>query len=186
MRKRNKSTVFEGRHKRLKPPRCSFCSKTERKVVRLFLGSDGAICSECVELCSNILSEEKVTATSEGWQSWGSTIVTPEISEFEKQTKTFVGWTDKKVLKTFGLPDQAEKDFVDLRDSSGKVVWKADNSLLYLTLLPRVVVCFTLVGGKVSRVMYLPKWKVCPPDKAAKLGNWYAPPSRQPKLQKDQ
>jgi len=40
---------------------CSFCGKDKNDVEKLIVGGDAAICSECVELCDDILSEEKVS-----------------------------------------------------------------------------------------------------------------------------
>jgi ATP-dependent Clp protease ATP-binding subunit ClpX len=40
---------------------CSFCGKSKQDVEKLIVGGDAAICNECVELCDNILSEEKVS-----------------------------------------------------------------------------------------------------------------------------
>ncbi|MBX9686990.1 MAG: SMI1/KNR4 family protein [Candidatus Obscuribacterales bacterium] len=39
---------------------CSFCSKTQREVLKLIAGPDVAICNECIELCSEILAEEQI------------------------------------------------------------------------------------------------------------------------------
>ena len=39
--------------------RCSFCGKTEEQVRKLIAGPEGAyICDECIEICSEIISEE--------------------------------------------------------------------------------------------------------------------------------
>ena len=38
----------------------SFCGKSKQDVEKLIVGGDAAICNECVELCDNILSDEKV------------------------------------------------------------------------------------------------------------------------------
>lgn len=40
---------------------CSFCGKSKQDVEKLIVGGDAAICNECVDLCDNILSEEKVS-----------------------------------------------------------------------------------------------------------------------------
>ena len=38
--------------------RCSFCGKTEEQVRKLIAGPEGVyICDECVEICSEIISE---------------------------------------------------------------------------------------------------------------------------------
>ena len=42
--------------------RCTFCGKTENQVRKLVTGSGAAICDECIELCVDIISEERVKA----------------------------------------------------------------------------------------------------------------------------
>ena len=37
--------------------RCSFCGKSEEQVYRMIQGPGVRICDECVQLCSNILSD---------------------------------------------------------------------------------------------------------------------------------
>jgi ATP-dependent Clp protease ATP-binding subunit ClpX len=39
---------------------CSFCGKQKEDVEKLIVGSDAGICNECIDLCANILNEEKV------------------------------------------------------------------------------------------------------------------------------
>lgn len=41
-------------------PRCTFCGKSENQVRKLVTGSGAAICDECIELCVDIISEERV------------------------------------------------------------------------------------------------------------------------------
>lgn len=41
-------------------PRCTFCGKSENQVRKLVTGSSAAICDECIELCVDIISEERV------------------------------------------------------------------------------------------------------------------------------
>ena len=40
-------------------PRCTFCGKSENQVRKLVTGSGAAICDECIELCVDIISEER-------------------------------------------------------------------------------------------------------------------------------
>lgn len=40
---------------------CDFCGKKRDEVHKLIVGSDASICNECVSLCTNILSEEKLS-----------------------------------------------------------------------------------------------------------------------------
>ncbi|WP_018143636.1 ATP-dependent Clp protease ATP-binding subunit ClpX [Alloscardovia criceti] len=41
-------------------PRCSFCNKTEDQVHKLVTGANAAICDECIELCVEIISENRL------------------------------------------------------------------------------------------------------------------------------
>ena len=44
--------------------RCSFCGKTQAQVRKLIAGPNGAyICDECIELCNEILDEEREVVT---------------------------------------------------------------------------------------------------------------------------
>jgi len=40
--------------------RCSFCKKTRAQVFKIVLGPNVSICDECVELCEEILAEERL------------------------------------------------------------------------------------------------------------------------------
>ncbi|KAB7790116.1 ATP-dependent Clp protease ATP-binding subunit ClpX [Bifidobacterium leontopitheci] len=40
-------------------PRCTFCGKTEHQVRKLVAGPSASICDECIELCVDIISEER-------------------------------------------------------------------------------------------------------------------------------
>ncbi len=48
--------------------RCSFCGKEQHQVKRLVAGPDVYICDECIELCYDIIDEEKYPVPSEGEQ----------------------------------------------------------------------------------------------------------------------
>lgn len=41
---------------------CSFCGKSQKHVKKIIAGPNAYICDECVELCSEILEEEEITA----------------------------------------------------------------------------------------------------------------------------
>jgi ATP-dependent Clp protease ATP-binding subunit ClpX len=44
---------------------CSFCSKSQDEVQRLIAGPDVYICDECISLCNEILTHDKITEESE-------------------------------------------------------------------------------------------------------------------------
>ena len=41
-------------------PRCTFCGKTEHQARKLVAGPNASICDECIALCVDIISEERV------------------------------------------------------------------------------------------------------------------------------
>ena len=41
-------------------PRCSFCEKEQGRVETLISSSGVAICDECIELCNEIIEEERI------------------------------------------------------------------------------------------------------------------------------
>ena len=45
---------------------CSFCGKSQHEVTKLIAGPSVYICNECVDLCINILKDEKVKTFPEG------------------------------------------------------------------------------------------------------------------------
>ena len=40
-------------------PRCSFCNKSHRQVVRLVTGPSANICNECTAICSALVAEDE-------------------------------------------------------------------------------------------------------------------------------
>jgi ATP-dependent Clp protease ATP-binding subunit ClpX len=50
-----------------KPPRlrCSFCNKSQNEVRKLIAGPNAYICDECVEICMEILTEERIVEQEE-------------------------------------------------------------------------------------------------------------------------
>lgn len=56
--------------------RCTFCEKTRAMVECLIAGPPGTyICSDCVALCTDILSEEKIPTSKPGVPALGLTVV---------------------------------------------------------------------------------------------------------------
>ncbi len=52
--------------------KCSFCSKTQDQVNKLIAGPEIYICDECVGLCSNLLHEELIGASTPASQRTAS------------------------------------------------------------------------------------------------------------------
>jgi ATP-dependent Clp protease ATP-binding subunit ClpX len=51
--------ILERRRDPSEGRRCSFCGRDESRVGRLIAGPDVHICDRCVELCNEILEEER-------------------------------------------------------------------------------------------------------------------------------
>lgn len=47
--------------------RCSFCGKSQKEVQKLIAGPSVFICNECVDICQDILSEEKISTSFESF-----------------------------------------------------------------------------------------------------------------------
>jgi len=45
--------------------KCSFCGKSQKQVIKLIAGPGVYICDECIELCVEIIEEEKVEKVAE-------------------------------------------------------------------------------------------------------------------------
>jgi hypothetical protein len=58
---------------------CSFCNKSQRQVKKLVAGPKVNICDECVDICLDIISEDRKDGTSSDPQdpSWPSAAVAP-------------------------------------------------------------------------------------------------------------
>ena len=41
------------------PLKCSFCGKSQKQVIKLIAGPGVYICDECIELCVEIIEEER-------------------------------------------------------------------------------------------------------------------------------
>ncbi len=52
--------LLKGRQNRRRHEReCSFCGKNEQQAFKLIMGPGVSICDECVELCNEIIVEER-------------------------------------------------------------------------------------------------------------------------------
>ncbi len=47
---------------------CDFCNKSKDEVEKLIVGDNAAICNDCVDLCIDILKDEKVKTVNTGEQ----------------------------------------------------------------------------------------------------------------------
>src|SRR6266542_2363194 len=162
---------------RRKPRHCSFCGKPEGDA-RLVALPGVTICRSCIDLCADILIAERESGNprTRGWESWSNDAVTADIEAFHSSRGRFVAVSERTLARRLGSPDDIAGG-MEVRDQFGKLNWIADRAFLYLSLLPRTVVRFDLLDGKVRQLSFFPKWKRCPESRHAKLGKWYAPES---------
>ena len=67
-KKKQQGKVMAIKESSTDPLKCSFCGKSQKQVIKLIAGPGVYICDECIELCVEIIEEEKVEtleATSE-------------------------------------------------------------------------------------------------------------------------
>src|SRR6476659_4102040 len=64
---------------------CSFCGKSQKEVKKLIAGPTVYICNECIELCNDIIAEER---DSEGYYSSRSSV--PKPAEIKKHLDEYV------------------------------------------------------------------------------------------------
>jgi hypothetical protein len=65
--------------------RCSFCAKSQRDVAKLVAGPNVQICDECVDICADILAEDRKEAPPLGSSAtspvWGTNCVVTASSQ---------------------------------------------------------------------------------------------------------
>ena len=75
---------------------CSFCGKNQHEVKKLIAGPSVYICDECVELCDDIITEEKEQELkNEGNSEGKSQIMTPKEMK-EKLDEYIIGQEEAK------------------------------------------------------------------------------------------
>lgn len=91
---------------------CSFCSKSKEDVEKLIVGADVAICNECVDLCQNILTDEKVKdfPTADEKQKFNPT----KIKEFLDQY--VIGQDQAKIALSVGVAQHYKRIFNPSKD----------------------------------------------------------------------
>lgn len=97
-------------------PRCSFCGKTELQVNKLVTGDGVAICDECIELCVEIISDERQADA----QSNSLTLMTPaRISSY--LDRYVVGQKKAKHALAVAVYNHYKRINMELEDSAEKL-----------------------------------------------------------------
>lgn len=101
----------------LKHQSCDFCGKSKDDVEKLVVGSNGAICNECVTLCDKILKEQKVKVKSEDNTRFNPVRIKEYLDEF------IIGQDEAKISVCVGVSQHYKRissytSYVDLDKSN--------------------------------------------------------------------
>lgn len=102
-------------------PVCSFCGRTAEEVDRIIAGPDVYICNECIEVCENILVQERRQAKKRDLKKFDS----PVPKEIKKYLDEYViGQLDAKIALAVAVYNHykrimdTEEDAVELQKSN--------------------------------------------------------------------
>lgn len=97
-------------------PRCTFCNKTERQVKKLVAGPNASICDECIQLCVEIISEERVKDAEV------NTLVLPKpVQIFEYLNRYVVGQEDAKRALSVAVYNHYKRVNMELREGAERL-----------------------------------------------------------------
>ncbi len=114
--------------------RCSFCNKSQEEVLKLISGHNVYICNECIELCSNVISEELFFDQDE-FSTDGEQI--EKLEEFtlptpkeikEKLDEYIIGQDDAKMVLAVAVYNHYKR--VELDDSAEVELQKSNIMLV--------------------------------------------------------
>ena len=101
----------------LKHQNCDFCGKGKEDVEKLVVGSNGAICNECVTLCDKILRDQKGKITDEDSSRFNPVRIKEYLDEF------IIGQDEAKIAVCVGVSQHYKRissltSYVDLDKSN--------------------------------------------------------------------
>ena len=94
-------------------PRCTFCGKTEHQVRKLVAGPNASICDECIELCVEIISEERRKDAD------ANSLVVPKPTQiFEYLNRYVIGQEDAKRTLSVAVYNHYKRVNMELEESA--------------------------------------------------------------------
>ena len=96
-------------------------------------------------------------------------MVGPEIDDFKSTAHELNGKTETELRSRLGEPDQ-EAPGGEGWNAAGNLLYRADASLRYFSLLPHTCVHVEITDGLVTGIGYRGKWKRCPVDRIHLVG----------------
>ncbi len=133
--------------------RCSFCSKSQSEVRKLIAGPNVYICDECIEICTDIIAEERDLEEREGLFELPKP---PEIKEFLDQYVVGQGAAKKRLAvavynhyRRSDILDHRKRDEVELSKSNILLIGSTGTgkTLLAQTLARFLQVPFTIADA---------------------------------------
>ena len=133
--------------------RCSFCSKSQGEVRKLIAGPNVYICDECIEICTDIIAEERDLEEREGLFELPKP---PEIKEFLDQYVVGQGAAKKRLAvavynhyRRSDILDHRKRDDVELSKSNILLIGSTGTgkTLLAQTLARFLQVPFTIADA---------------------------------------
>lgn len=105
----------------LKHQSCDFCGKSKEDVEKLVVGSNGAICNECVTLCDKILKDQQGKIKSEDTARFNPVRIKEFLDEF------IIGQDEAKISLCVGVSQHYKRissitSYVDLDKSNVMIV----------------------------------------------------------------
>jgi len=61
---------------------CDFCGKSKEDVEKLIVGEHAAICNDCIDLCVNILDDEKIKNLPSGKKTLNPALIKDYLDEY--------------------------------------------------------------------------------------------------------
>ena len=99
---------------------CDFCGKSKEEVEKLIVGENSSICNDCVELCVDILKDEKVKNFPSENKTLNPTLIKDFLDEY------VIGQDDAKI----GLSVAVSQHFKRINNPSDTIKLEKTNVLL--------------------------------------------------------
>lgn len=104
-------------------PRCTFCGKSEHQVRKLVAGPSAAICDECIELCVEIIAEDRRHDVKE------NVLGLPKPAEINAYLDSFVvGQQSAKRTLSVAVYNHYKRVNMELRDAADRLAPRQDGA----------------------------------------------------------
>jgi ATP-dependent Clp protease ATP-binding subunit ClpX len=99
---------------------CDFCGKSKEDVEKLIVGEHAAICNDCIDLCADILKDDKVKNFPENKQTLNPTLIKDFLDEY------VIGQDDAKIALSVAV----SQHFKRINNPNSDIKLEKTNALL--------------------------------------------------------